>query len=468
MKKWILIGFALSALLVAGAVTAFWYREQTEDKTFRGSSSVEFVTTEEPATETRPRAEVKRIPWPMFGYDPQRTKVGVDFDHRPPYTQRWFVDTGDYIEFPPAVADNRVFVANQHGDFMSIRAGSGRVAWRKKFDRCIGSGPAVARGIVYIGIMNPVPCRQSGPRSTRKGFVLAVDAKTGRVRWRFDTAVVESSPLVVGNTVYVGAWNGNVYALNARNGRVRWAYQTGEELNGSAAYWDHTIYIGGDEGHVFALNAWTGAFRWRGSSFSRFGRREEFYATPAVAYGRVFAANADGNIYAFGAKSGKLLWAQNAGTYVYASPAIWRNRVLVGTYDGRFRAFNAATGAPVWTWEAPGAIHGAPTVIAGLVYFSTTNSAIATSGAQRYIKAGRRGTYALDATNGKLVWRRPNVGQYSPVVADDQRVYLVGSTRVYALDPKRKKKRGGGAGGGGGKGGGGGGGGAAETGARSR
>ena len=449
MKKWILIGVVLAALLSAGLVAAVWYREQTEVKEVRGSSSVEYVTTDEPATTTRPKAEVKRLPWPMFGFDQQRTKVGVDFDHRPPYRFVWSVETGDYIEFPPAVADNRLFVSNQHGDFISIWAKSGKIAWRKDFGRCIASGPAIARGIVYLSVMNRNPCPRIHNRAAERGFVVAVDAKSGKIRWRFDMSVVESSPLVVGNNVYVGSWSGNVYALNAKTGAVRWTYPAGEEVNSSAAYWDGTIYIGGDEGHVFALNAWTGKLKWRASSFSRFGRRETFYPSPAVAYGRVYIPNTDGTLYAFGAKSGKLLWAQPAGTYVYSSPAVWRNRVFVGTYDGRFRAFNAATGEPVWSWEAPGAIHGAPTIIAGLVYFSTTSSGIATSKAQRYIKAGNRGTYALDARTGKLVWRRPKVGQYSPVVADEERVYLTGSTRVYALEPKRKRKkpRSGGAGG---------------------
>ena len=147
----------------------------------------------------------------------------------------------------------------------------------------------------------------------------------------------------------------------------------------------------------------------------------------------MYAPNVDGTVYAFGAKSGDLLWAQRAGTYVYTSPAVWRNRVYVGSYDGRFTALNAATGDIEWQWEAPGAIHGAPTIMAGLVYFSTTSSGVATSRAQRFIKAGRRGSYALDARTGKPVWRMPDVGQYSPIVADETHVYLTGSTRVYGL-----------------------------------
>jgi outer membrane protein assembly factor BamB len=60
----------------------------------------------------------------------------------------------------------------------------------------------------------------------------------------------------------------------------------------------------------------------------------------------VYIGNTDGTLYAFGAKTGHLLWAQHAGTYVYSAAAVWRHLVYVGTYDGRFRAFNAPPATP--------------------------------------------------------------------------------------------------------------------------
>ena len=439
MKKRIVAIVLLLAVAGAGAYAAYWYRDQTEDKGFLGSASSEFDSVAAPGTTKRPKREVRRLPWPQYGYDAARTHFAPEFRHRPPYRMLWRVDTKKYMEFPPAVADDRVFVANQNGDVIAIRAKTGKVAWRQRYRRCLASGPAVSGGTVFVSVMNPIPCERTN-RTAQPGFVVALAARTGRVRWRFNTSAVESSPLVVGRNVYVASWNHRIYALNARSGSVRWSYDTGEEINSSAAYADGTIFIGSDGGHVYALNAWTGRLKWRASAFSRFGRREDFYATPAVAYGRVYIGNTDGTLYAFGAKSGDLLWAQRAGTYVYTAAAVWDGRVYVGSYDGGFSAFDAGTGKRVWRWEAPGAIHGAPTVMAGLVYFSTTSAGIATAKAQRYIKPGRRGTYALDARTGKLVWQRRGRGQYSPIVADEERVYLVGSTAVFGLEPKRKAK----------------------------
>jgi outer membrane protein assembly factor BamB len=435
-NKWILIGLILLVLGALGAAAGLYYHDQTTKKTVRGSSSVQFVTTDKPGEKKRPHRVVEQMPWPMYGYDVARSHVAADFKHRPPFRRVWSVETGDYIEFPPVVADNRVFVANQHGDFLAIRSKDGKVVWRKDFGSCIAGGPAVARGVVVQSVMNPTPCAR-GSRTSQPGFVVAMNASSGRQLWRFRTGVIESSPLVVDNIVYVGSWNHRVYALNLKNGKVRWSYDTGEEIDSSAAYADGIVYIGANEGHVYALNAWTGALRWRASSFSRFGRREYFYATPTVAYGRVYIGNTDGTLYAFGAKTGDLLWARNAGTYVYSAAAVWRNRVYIGTYDGQFRAFNAATGDPVWSWTAPGKIHGAPTIMGGLVYFATATTG-ANAHPSRYIKRGPRGVFALNARTGKLVWQHLGIGQYSPVVADSERTYLVGSTRVYGLDSRKQ------------------------------
>ena len=87
-----------------------------------------------------------------------------------------------------------------------------------------------------------------------------------------------------------------------------------------------------------------------------------------------------------------------------------------------------------WRFQSASTVHGAPTVINGVVYFSSCGSCGHRN--SRPVKLGARNTYALDARNGKLLWTFPD-GRYSPVVADAQRLYLVGDTRVYALVPTR-------------------------------
>jgi outer membrane protein assembly factor BamB len=286
----------------------------------------------------------------------------------------------------------------------------------------------LAGHVVYQSYSVPLPCARHA--SGARGFVVAWDAVTGHELWRYDAAAVETSPLLVGALLYFGSWDGTFYALSARTGKVRWTFHAGASITSSPAYDSGTVVAGTDDGHVFALNALTGKLRWQAASFSRFGRREYFYATPTLAYGRVYIGNADGTLYAFGAGSGRLLWAHRAGTYVYTAAAAWRRRIYVGTWDGFFSAFDAATGDLLWRHAAEGGISGAPTVMSGLVYYSTFGKF--TNSHQRQVKDGPYRTYALDARTGTPVWQFPD-GQYSPVVADRERVYLVGSEAVYGL-----------------------------------
>jgi outer membrane protein assembly factor BamB len=75
--------------------------------------------------------------------------------------------------------------------------------------------------------------------------------------------------------------------------------------------------------------------------------------------------------------------------------------------------------------------------MAGLVYYSTFGKF--TNSHQRRVEDGPYRTYALDARSGEPLWQFPD-GQYSPVVADRDRVYLVGSEAVYGLVSRKTRR----------------------------
>lgn len=389
-RKAVVLAAAVVALALAGVL---WYRAETRPLEKRGSAREEFLPRE--PSPRRPPAPA--LPWPTYGFDAARTHVARGFRLRPPFKRVWTIDAHDTLEFPPVVGHGIVYQPQQRGLFFALDARTGKVRWRKRTGRCSAASPALWRDLVIQSWMDFDPCPQDRPGAT--GYVVAWDARSGRRRWIFRAAPIESSPLVVRGTVYVGSWDHNVYALDARTGRLRW----------------------------------------RAQSQARFGTREFFYATPTVAYGRVYIGNTDGTLYTYGARSGRLLWARPLGSYIYAAAAVWRRLVFTGTYDGRFYALDAATGDIRWVREAPGAVHGAPTVMNGVVYYATCSSC--GSAAKRTVKRGPDGTYALDARTGRLLWKF-GAGKYAnPVVSDGRRIYLVGRARLYALEPRAPRSR---------------------------
>jgi outer membrane protein assembly factor BamB len=408
--------------LALAAFVVWWHGGSRQTPVVLGSSTREFAPREAPGAVT-----VAAAAWPSYGYDLARTHVAPpSFALRPPFRRAWTQRIHDWVEFPPSVAYDLVYVGRLDGVLLAFSASSGKLVWMRRFKPyCTFASPTLAGGVLYETFLPP-PCND-GDRA-KPGFTVALDARTGRTLWRWTGPASESAPLVRRGVLYEGSWDHHLYALSVRGTRPRvlWRFRADGELNSSPAYGGGAVFIGSRGGRVYAVDARSGRERWHASGFSH----EDFYATPAVAYGRVFVGNTDGTVYAFGAATGHLLWSAHAGTYVYSAAAVWRRTVYVGSYDGNVYAFDAATGATRWTRSLGASIHGAPTILDGLVYFSTCGTC--GQHGSRYAKLGPRRTFALDARTGRIVWRFPD-GHYSPVVADRRRLYLMGDTTLYAL-----------------------------------
>jgi outer membrane protein assembly factor BamB len=414
MRRRLFVVAGVLVLLALAAAGAYYLYVRHASRDIRGSSTVEFTTTQ-----AAPHPKEPGVIWPTYGFDPARQRVAVGMTLAPPYRNVWTFHAGSLVEFPPVIGYGRLFFASNGGTLYAVGAKNGKRAWSYVSHRCVAASPALDRHTVYMTFLNPPPCNRP-PSSSLTGLVAAFTAGNGRFVWQKTIGPSESSPLVARGNVYVGDWDGRIWALRQRTGKVSWVTKLGGEVKGGVALAGNRLYIGDYSGHVYALNATTGKVLWTASAQPRLGSTGTFYATPAVAYDRVYVGATDGKMYSFGAASGELRWSSSTGGYVYSSAAVWRDRVLVGSYSHQFYCFDAATGSTRWQFTADGPISGSPTVIAGRVYFATLNGT----------------TYALDAKTGRKVWTYPD-GKYSPVVADGEQLYLVGYARVYALVERR-------------------------------
>ena len=349
-------------------------------------------------------------PWPTYGADNARLRAVAAPGVRPPFRRIWTFHGRHLLEFPPAVGYGSVFEEAFDGRLYSIDQVSGRVRWRYSSHRCGWSSPALADHLLFATFIGNHECHATRPN----GELDAFSPQTGHIRWRRDIGLSESSPLVADGTVYVADQNGYVAAYAARSGRLRWPYATGAPIKASPSLAYGRIYIGNYAGEMLALAAGSGRLVWRSSGHGN------FYSTASVNAGRVYVGSLDGRVYAFSARTGATLWSFGTGSYVYASPAVWHGRVLVGSYDHTFYALDGGNGSLRWTYNAGAAISGAAAVVDDIVYFSSFNHR----------------TYALFAASGRLREQWPD-GEYSPAVADKDRLYLVGLGQIYALRPVR-------------------------------
>jgi len=352
--------------------------------------------------------------WPIYGYDLERTRYLAAKGVEPPFAHRFLFDAGELLEFSPIYVDGVLYVMNKDAEFFAIDAGNGKVIWKKDVGALNASAPAYDDGVLYAVNLDP-------------GRAFALRAKDGKRLWTRELpGRSETSPVIVDDTVYVGAESGDFFALDAKDGGDVWHIDTAGSVKAGAAYHDGTLYVGDYAGHMYAIRASDGAIRWDTTDLGvGFGRSGRFYATPAVAFGRVYAGNADGRVYSFEASSGDIAWTHSTGAAVYAAPAVADTpgtppSVYIGSADHSLYALNADSGAEIWSADMGGLITGAASVVGNTVYASAINLDL---------------TQGFNVANGEVVYEIDK-GEYNPVISDGSRIYLTGYAGITKLTPK--------------------------------
>jgi FOG: WD40-like repeat len=152
-------------LLLAGAATGFFFFEKHRGRDVRGSTT-EFV----PALVPSLRPPASSIVWPMFGYDAARLHVAPDVRLRPPFKIGWVSGGRTLLEFPPAIAEGRLYLATGYGHLLAVSVRDGSRAWDYDVKRCAAASPAVgphAHGTVYETFLNRLPCKNRTQRTER-------------------------------------------------------------------------------------------------------------------------------------------------------------------------------------------------------------------------------------------------------------------------------------------------------------
>ncbi len=295
---------AAAAIAVAGAVVAYESLKRpadvhNPDAIFR------------PQKPKQAPKKAKTVNWPLFGFDRARTRYLPAKGIKPPFRKLWRYTDRPLLEFPPIYVGGKLYLVNNSGRALSLDADTGKVLWERRIGRLNASSPAYHRHRLYI--VNLVP-----------GHILKLDAKTGKTIWKRSLpGRAESSPVVVGRTVYFGCENGSLFALSTISGNVRWETQLGGEVKSAPAYYGGTLYVGDYGGTMNAVNAKTGGIKWQSGSLGQgFGTTGAFYSTPAVSYGRVYAGNNDGRVYSYDIRDGTLAWSYSTGGYAYSGPTV--------------------------------------------------------------------------------------------------------------------------------------------------
>jgi PQQ-dependent dehydrogenase (methanol/ethanol family) len=296
----------------------------------------------------------------------------------------------------------------------------------KSIDRALLTGAALAAMAMSGTALAQAEWQHYGNDQSNTRYSSLDQINTGNVKnlkvvWAHSLGTSdsqESSPIIVGDTMYVTSSTGPryVFALDAKTGEKKWTYQP--EL---PADYMATVCCGLDNRGV------------------------------AVANGRVFFGRLDAKLEALDAKTGKRLWTvtvadYKAGYAITTVPLVVKDLVITGMSGGEYgvrgfvAAYKQSTGEQVWktytipgpgepgndswkgdSWKTGGASTwgvGAYDAKRNLVFWSTSNAG-PWGGQTRGTDSADYGQFtnlwsasqlALDADTGKIAWGY----QYTP------------------------------------------------------
>ena len=234
----------------------------------------------------------------------------------PGMKQRWSAKIGvgkkgGALAAQPMVADGRVYSMDAEGVVAAFTLETGERIWhtptkpKKMRSSNLGGGLTVANGIVYVvdGVAES----------------LALDAVTGKIKWRVDVGTPgRSAPTVVGDRMVFGTIDERLIALNTADGRQIWNYAATASATivfgqPAPAIVDNVVLAGFGSGDVAAIRMETGEPVWSDTLGAGGGRNSildfsSIHGLPVISDGTAYVISLGQVLTAIDMRSGRRLW----------------------------------------------------------------------------------------------------------------------------------------------------------------
>ncbi len=237
---------------------------------------------------------------------------------------------------PLAVAD-KIFARDVQGKLVGFDRQTGEAEWdflAPSQSLTLRSNPGLAQGFdesIIVGFHG--------------GVAMNLTADSGEVRWEINVAIpsgenelerlsdVVGTPLVLGDTVCLAAFQGRLGCYQLDSGRLNWSFKV--SAVGSLGFDREDVFVADEFGDVVALDGRTGAVLWRNNSFKY--RR---LTGPTVLGRWVLVGDVDGMVLMMDAKDGTLAGkVKTDGSPILVNPLVIDDKVVIQTSKGNLYAF---------------------------------------------------------------------------------------------------------------------------------
>ena len=154
------------------------------------------------------------------------------------------------------LSENYVWFGSYNGRFYCLEKETGKIMWSLKLADAIGSSPLIHKGFIYLSVET----------TFLNGYVVKINAKTGKVIWRSPWLGEQIHSSVSLNPkdrlLYVGANNSILFALHMDEGQIFWSYDAEKPIKGTPVFSNGIVYFSGWNKRLTALNGGTGQVLW--------------------------------------------------------------------------------------------------------------------------------------------------------------------------------------------------------------
>lgn len=339
-----------------------------------------FVACDKPASTTQPATTTQASRWSGWQAElqippPPSTNPAL----APPSLGR--------MEAGPCLFDDRVIVADTHGNVGALALSDGHSLWSVALPDAIYTTPLadLSSKTVYLADI--------------LGNIYAMDSATGKIRWRCDNnAPIHAALSYTPDHLLLAANDaGTLTALDPASGKTRWSVKVSARVNAPPAWLGKKLVTGTCDSQLFMIDPAEPNHR-------------QSQKLPGVVPGspvltkttdttRIFVGTDHGHLLCFDTQL-QLIWdytqisdqamvlATPAGYLPSASSEI-PPTVLLTSHDHRVHAVDLATGQQRWTFTTAGEIDAPPLIVGDIVFIA---------GKDAFLRA-------LDISSGKQLWK---------------------------------------------------------------
>lgn len=250
----------------------------------------------------------------------------------------------------------------------------------------------------------------------RGGQLAAVDLDRGTIRWSLDVATAFTP--ATGEGLVFTADDQAIEARDAATGKTKWR----SPLPGGIAaplYWDTGWLVASNTaGDVAAFRAADGTLLWR----RQLGA--PLTATPGPALDRLYLPLADNRLISVMLSSGATIWERTFTAPITSLLAL-DDQLIVGTSDKYVWSLDLVRGRTRWDWRLGGDMAGVPSADDKRIYFASRDNVLR----------------AVDRKSGNMRWNaglasRPAGG---PLRLNDTLFMPLVSSQILGFDPATGK-----------------------------